>query len=126
MGCNVIHKVCFLCIVGYILLFICWFLVRIFCRKKDKSYEGVLKELDLNTHPSLFIFFITIICAVIYIILSLKDIQISFNLGNVLSQIYYKNVQHNGSNSFFANQMMEIITGIAYISFFKFYPQDIL
>lgn len=95
------------------------FLVRIFCRKKDKSYEGVLKELDLSTHPSLFIFFITIICAVIYIILSLKDIQISFNLGNVLSQIYYKNVQHNGSNSFFANQMMEIITGIAYISFFQ-------
>lgn len=90
-------------------------------------YRGIRREKKSLSYykriakPSLFLMSVVTIAFLIYVVLYLRRNGFSANLTALLSNTYANNVSSNGnSGGFIDNQMLKIVTAIAYISFYQF------
>lgn len=89
--------------------------------KKISPMSEISKEaLAIIATPSKVIFLINIVAMIVYIFLIFRGIQLSTDVSFMLRQIYDRNVEHGGSNTFIVNQLVKIVTAIANINFFQF------
>ncbi|MGT2716198.1 O-antigen polymerase [Streptococcus respiraculi] len=91
-------------------------------RKKSLVIPESSKDssLFIVASPSKLLFWITIIAMIVYVLLIFRGIQLSTDFSFMLRQIYDRNVEHSGSNTFIVNQLVKILTALANISFFQF------
>ncbi|MBF0777815.1 O-antigen polymerase [Streptococcus cuniculi] len=78
------------------------------------------EDLSILAEPSKVLFGLAIIAMIAYILLIFRGIELSTDVSFMLRQIYDRNVEHNGSNTFIVNQLVKLLTAIANISFFQF------
>lgn len=88
---------------------------------KNRNYSIIEDRLRLQSKPSGLIFLISTLCTLAYIYITLRGIGFSTNFTFMLSQIYKRSVENNGSNTFIANQLVKIVVAITNVIVFQFF-----
>lgn len=89
-------------------------------RKKSPISDISKETVSVLASPSKLLFYVAILAMIAYVFLIFRGIELSPDVSFMLRQIYDRNVEHNGSNTFIVNQLVKLLTAIANISFFQF------
>lgn len=86
-------------------------------RKKEKKSISTYSRI---AKPSVFLMIVSTLAFLVYVMIFIRRNGFSLNLTALLSTTYSNNVSSNGnSGGFLDNQMLKIVTAIAYITFYQ-------
>lgn len=86
-------------------------------RKKEKKSISAYSRI---AKPSVFLMVVSTLAFLVYVMIFIRRNGFSLNLTALLSTTYSNNVSSNGnSGGFLDNQMLKIVTAIAYITFYQ-------